>query len=100
MCSGVSRMKNHIARTKKDISVCPFVNEHIKQIFLELSTGFEEKKSKAKNDERFQVDSDEGNTKLDETLKSFLKKGTQKTMNQVLKNRKPVTRAFLSPSIW
>lgn len=38
-------------------------------------------------DECFQAESDE-------TLKSFFKKGTQKTMNQELENRESVTRAL------
>ncbi|KAJ9556860.1 hypothetical protein OSB04_011474 [Centaurea solstitialis] len=94
MFGGVNRMKHHLAGTRNGVSLCPVVDENVKQLFIKLLAGIEEKKSKAKDDECFQVDSDEEKPKLDGTLKSFAKRGTQKTMNEVLKDRKLVTRAL------
>ncbi|KAL4565112.1 hypothetical protein LXL04_029197 [Taraxacum kok-saghyz] len=56
--------------------------------------GFEEKKAKTKDDECFEVVSNEENTKLDGTLYSFVKKRTQTTMNQTVKNRQPIIRGI------
>ncbi|KAI3499257.1 hypothetical protein L1887_35050 [Cichorium endivia] len=86
------RMKNHLAGTKKDIAACTVVDENIKQLFLGLLMGFEEKKAKAKDDDCFEIVSDEDNTKQDGTLNSFVKKQT--TMNQATKNREPVVHAL------
>ncbi|KAI3522230.1 hypothetical protein L1887_11714 [Cichorium endivia] len=51
-----------------------------------------EKKAKAKDDDCFEIVSDEDNTKQDGTLNSFVKKQT--TMNQATKNREPVVHAL------
>ena len=83
-------MKHHLAGTKKDIAECKVVDETIKQLFLGLLMGFEEKKAKAKDDECFEVVSDEENTQLDGTLNPFVKKRTQTTMNRTVKDREPV----------
>ncbi|KAL7608742.1 hypothetical protein Lser_V15G11849 [Lactuca serriola] len=86
---GVFRMKNHLAGTKIDASVCTVVDEATKELFKKLLRDFEENKSKAMDDECFEVESD-GNG----AVKSVFNKGKQKTMNQALKDREPVTRAL------
>ncbi|KAL4561073.1 hypothetical protein LXL04_033235 [Taraxacum kok-saghyz] len=95
MFRGVNRMKHYLGGTKKDIADCTVVDETIKQLFLGLLMGFEEKKkTKAKDDECFEVVSDEENTQLDGTLNPFVKKRTQTTMNQTVKNREPIIRGL------
>ncbi|CAH1447458.1 unnamed protein product [Lactuca virosa] len=84
-------MKNHLAGTKIDAFVCTMVDEATKELFKKLLRDFEENKSKAMDDECFEVESDgNGNG----TVKSVFNKGKQKTLNQALKDREPVTRAL------
>lgn len=74
---GVFRMKNHLAGTKIDASVCTVVDEATKELFKKLLKDFEENKSKAMDDECFEVESDKNGI-----VKFVFNKGKQKTMNQ------------------
>lgn len=79
-------MKHHLAGTNMDTSACTAVDEAIKEYFKKMLEDSDDKKNKTKDDECFQVE--------DENIPQVFKKGTQKTMNQVLKDREPVTRAL------
>jgi len=83
---GVARMKYHLAGIKKNVIVCISVTDDVKDMFMKLLEDKEKVKEANCQDcfEEVDIQDKKG------TLESFSRKGKQKTMNEMFKDRELV----------